>query len=296
MVSKHIDSTPLRVLSLESRRGDEMRSLIERHGGLATVAPSMREIVIAENAAAFAFGNRLFAGGIDVVVFMTGVGATALMEALETRWSRAEVLSVMSVCRTVVRGPKPAAVLSKWGLRIDDRVPEPNTWRDLLSTMETAFLLSGKTIAIQEYGKPSDDLYYELIERNALVVRVPVYRWALPEDVQPLIDAVRQTVEESFDLILFTSAQQFHHIMTVADTLGLSQKWLEAANRCVVASIGPTATETLRDGGLPVDLQPTHPRMGPLVRESLDLGRGLLLTKRGLQRAADFENSKQPDG
>ena len=84
--------------------------------------------------------------------------------------------------------------------------------------------------------------------------------------------------------------------MTVADTLGLSQKWLEAANRCVVASIGPTATETLRDGGLPVDLQPTHPRMGPLVRESLDLGRGLLLTKRGLQRAADFENSKQPDG
>ena len=238
--------TPLRVLSLESRRADEMRSLIERHGGVATVAPSMREIPLEENPAAFAFGEELLAGRIDVVVFLTGVGAAALMESLETRWPRAEIVSALERCITVVRGPKPTVVLSKWGLRIDHRAPEPNTWRELLSTLAAAVDLSGRRIAIQEYGKPSDELYRELEARGASLLPVPVYRWVLPVETAPLRDAVHRTIAGDFDLILFTSAQQLHSVLEIAGESGLASEWLAAANRCVVASIGPTATETDR--------------------------------------------------
>ena len=275
------ERTPLRVLSLESRRADEMRSLIERHGGVATVAPSMREIPLEENPAAFAFGEELLAGRIDVVVFLTGVGAAALMESLETRWPRAEILSAMERCITVVRGPKPTVVLSKWGLRIDHRAPEPNTWRELLSTLADAVDLSGRRIAIQEYGKPSDELYRELESRGASLLPVPVYRWALPTETAPLRDAVHRTIAGDFDVILFTSAQQLHSVLEIAGESGLSSEWLAAANRCVVASIGPTATETLVEGGLGVDLQPSHPKMGPLVKEAIEAGRRLLAGKQG---------------
>ncbi len=275
------ERTPLRVLSLESRRADEMRSLIERHGGVATVAPSMREIPLEENPAAFAFGEELLAGRIDVVVFLTGVGAAALMESLETRWPRAEVVSAMERCITVVRGPKPTVVLSKWGLRIDHRAPEPNTWRELLNTLTAAVDLSGRRIAIQEYGKPSDELYRELESRGASLLPVPVYRWALPAETAPLRDAVHRTIAGDFDVILFTSAQQLHSVLEIAGESGLSSEWLSAANRCVVASIGPTATETLVEGGLGVDLQPSHPKMGPLVKEAIEAGRRLLAGKQG---------------
>lgn len=275
------ERTPLRVLSLESRRADEMRSLIERHGGVATVAPSMREIPLEENPAAFAFGEELLAGRIDVVVFLTGVGAAALMESLETRWLRAEIVSALERCITVVRGPKPTVVLSKWGLRIDHRAPEPNTWRELLSTLAAAVDLSGRRIAIQEYGKPSDELYRALESRGANLLPVPVYRWSLPVETAPLRDAVHRTIAGDFDLILFTSAQQLHSVLEIAGESGLSSEWLVAANRCVVASIGPTATETLVEGGLGVDLQPSHPKMGPLVKEAIEAGRRLLAGKQG---------------
>ena len=275
------ERTPLRILSLESRRADEMRSLIERHGGVATVAPSMREIPLEENPAALAFGEELLAGRIDVVVFLTGVGATALMETLETRWPRAEIVSALERCITVVRGPKPTVVLSKWGLRIDHRAPEPNTWRELLSTLANAVDLSGRRIAIQEYGKPSDELYRALESRGASLLPVPVYRWALPVETAPLRDAVQRTIASDFDVILFTSAQQLHSVLEIASESGLSSEWLAAANRCVVASIGPTATETLVEGGLGVDLQPSHPKMGPLVKEALEAGRRLLAGKQG---------------
>lgn len=279
MTSTGNATTSLRVLSLESRRGDDMRSLIERHGGVATIAPSMREIPLAENPAAFAFGDELLAGRVDVVVFMTGVGASALMETLETRWPRATILSALDGCTTVVRGPKPTVVLSKWGLRIDHKAPEPNTWRELLATLAAARSLSGCRIAIQEYGKPSEELYRELAARGASVLPVPVYRWALPEDTSPLRSAVDRTIAGEFDVILFTSAQQLHHVLAIAEESGRSCEWLSAANRCVVASIGPTATETLQEGGLIVDLQPSHPKMGPLVKETLEAGRRLLAAK-----------------
>jgi len=74
----------LRVLSLESRRAEQMAALIRHHGGTPVSAPSMREIPIQENAAALAFARDLFAGQFDAVIFLTGVGTRILFGAVET--------------------------------------------------------------------------------------------------------------------------------------------------------------------------------------------------------------------
>ena len=270
----------LRVCSFESRKGAEMRSFIERHSGVATIVPSMREVPLDENPEAFAFAEALLGGQVDVLIFMTGVGARGLLEVLETRYARADLFLAMQACCVIVRGPKPAGVLREWKVRFDHHVPEPNTWRELLELLAQHVPVLGKRVAIQEYGVPNEELYQELTARGADVRRVPVYRWELPEDSRPLRESIHDTIAGRFDVLLFTSTNQLHNILAVAEEFHVREAWLEAARRCVVASIGPTATETLVAAGLPPDLEPQHPKMGHLVRETAEAARAILNRKR----------------
>ncbi|MDA0810490.1 MAG: uroporphyrinogen-III synthase [Planctomycetota bacterium] len=278
-------SDPLRVLSFESRKGDEMRSLIERNGGAATIAPAMKEVTLGMTDEIRTFFERLKEGTLDLLVFLTGVGTEALATAIETEHSREELLELMQRCRIVVRGPKPFAVLRKWNVRIDARAAEPNTWHEVVqSVLEVAGSehvgterpLEGCRIAVQEYGEPASGLYSELEKRGAAILPVPIYKWALPDDTAPLESAIEATIRGDFDVVLFTTAQHMVHVLKIADRMGKKDEWLAAARKCVVASIGPTASERMIECGLPVDFQPTHPHMGHLVRESLEAAAGLL--------------------
>ena len=264
-------SAPLRVCSFESRKAVEMRSLLERNGAEATVVESMREIPLGITPEIREFLTRLRTGQLDVMIFLTGVGAEALATAIETEVPREELYPLLEKCRIVVRGPKPSAALRKWGVRIDARAAEPNTWQEVVpAVLEAAGEnLCGKQIAVQEYGSPSSELYAALSQHGASVLAVPVYKWDLPEDTAPLQQAIRDAVSGNFDVLLLTTAQQLVHTLHVAESIGLRDEWLSAARRCFVGSIGPTASERLREFGLPVDLEPSHPHMGHLVRETL---------------------------
>lgn len=277
-------SRPLRVCSFESRKQDEMRSLIERHGGVPTIAASLREVPLENNVAVFEFLDRLLAGELQIVIFMTGVGARAMLEVVETRVPRSTFFEALQRCCVIVRGPKPTAVLREWGVRIDHRAPEPNTWRELLSVIDiglnapntdsaavkpTVSSLRESTIAVQEYGLPSEEFYAALRTRGATVLPVPVYRWELPTDLAPLKAAIRATVANEFDVLLVTSAQQIRNVLEIAERLQLHEQFLTATRRCLIGSIGPTCSEALREAGLHIDLEPSHPHMGHLVREAL---------------------------
>jgi len=48
----------------------------------------------------------------------------------------------------------------------------------------------------------------------------------------------------------------------------------------VVASIGPTASERLRHYDLPIDFEPSHSKMGVLVKETSEQAHRLLEAKR----------------
>ncbi|HUE16971.1 MAG TPA: uroporphyrinogen-III synthase [Planctomycetaceae bacterium] len=257
-----------------------MRSLIERQGAVATVVPSMREVPLESNPLVFAFAETLLGGRVDVVVFLTGIGARMLLEVAETRFDREALLAALRRVTVAVRGPKPVAVLREWNVPVAIRAAEPNTWHELVSALEAAGAIAGKRIAIQEYGRPSTELYRELSRLGAVVEAVPVYRWILPEDTAPLRTAVRETIEGRFDLLLFTSAHQLDCVLEVAEAAGEKEAWLQAARSCVIASIGPTASEALRDSGLPVDVEARPTRMGHLVRAAIEAAPAILAAKR----------------
>jgi uroporphyrinogen decarboxylase len=262
-----------RVVALESRRAAEMETLIRSYGGDPLVAPSMREVPLEENEAAFRFAEALVTGELDAVLFLTGVGTRTLAQALESRYAPDELADALSRVTTVARGPKPVKALRELGVEPDVTIPEPNTWREVLQTLETAphgLELEGARIAVQEYGIPNESLLKGLEERGAVVTRVPVYRWALPEDVGPLRGAVRELAEGRARVLLFTNATQVEHLLKTAGEMGLEQRLRESLAGMVVCSIGPTCTEVMEQYGLPVHLEPEHPRMGHLVREATE--------------------------
>lgn len=259
-----------RVCSFESRRASEMQSLIERGGAIATIAPSLKEIPIEDNSAALAFGDQLARGEIDIVIFLTGVGAQGLLDVLQTKHPLESVQGWLSRTMVIVRGPKPVAVLRQSGIRVDYRAAEPNTWRELVQLIDdTPIPIAGQTVAIQEYGQAQPELTKALTDRLAQVIPVPVYKWDLPDDIGPLEQSIRDTIAGQFDILLFTSAQQAVNVLEIAQRLGLREEWIRAAKKCVIGSIGPTATETLEGLGLRPDLEPSHGKMGHLVMETI---------------------------
>ncbi len=273
----------LRVLSLESRRGPEMTKLIANHGGEATVAPSMREIPLETNTEALAFARKLARGEFDVVIFLTGVGTRALSRVAETIYPLDQFLEELRKVAIVARGPKPVAVLREWNVPIALTAPEPNTWRELLRALDenaAALPLKERRVAVQEYGVSNPELIAGLNERGALVTLVPVYEWALPADTGPLRSAIVGIARNQFDVILFTTATQADHLLQVAAEMNQEEALRRALSRMLVASIGPTTSERLREFGVAPDLEPTHPKMGYLVSETAQRSAEMLRKKR----------------
>jgi uroporphyrinogen-III synthase len=276
----------LRVIAFESRRAAEIATLIERQGGEPFVAPAMREVPLGDQHEALAFAGALARGAIDVIVLLTGVGTRALAEAVASVLPREQLVAALGRVVTVARGPKPVAALRELGLAPTLTIPEPNTWRELLAGLDARGPLTGTRIAVQEYGVSNPELLAGLAARGAVVTRVPVYRWALPDDVGPLRAAVTRLAAADADVALFTSATQVEHLVQVARETGALDDVRRGMARVVVGSVGPVCSEALRRAGFAVDVEPTHPKMGPLVLETMRAAPAMLATRRGAPRLA----------
>jgi uroporphyrinogen-III synthase len=249
----------LRVLSLESRRATEMSKLIETYGGKPIVAPSMREVPLETNTEAQDFTRKLLSGEFDAVVLLTGVGTRALTRVAETVCAREEFVAALKKIPVVARGPKPVAALD------ENRSTLP---------------LKEKRVAVQEYGAPNAELLAGLADRGAKVTQVPIYEWALPEDVQPLRDAVTALTNAKVDVALFTTSIQISHLLKIAAEMGKEKETAAAFAKILVGSIGPVTSEELRAHGIPADMDPSHPKMGFLVNEVAQRSAELLAKKR----------------
>ena len=269
------------VAAFESRMAEHMAKLIARYGGNPMVAPSMQEIPLENNRDALVFAARLMAGDVDLLILLTGVGTRTLVNVWKTELAHEAIQQALAKTTLVCRGPKPIAALKELGLKPHVTVPEPNTWRDILQTLDAwkPEGLTGFRIAIQEYGTANADLARGLIERGARVTSVAVYRWALPDDVEPLKRTLRSIVDGSVSVLLFTSAAQADHVVKLLDATDELAAFRDALGNTVVASIGPITSQRLRHYDFPVDFEPSHARMGILVKEASEQAGGILTRK-----------------
>ncbi len=267
------------VLAFESRRAKEIETLITTFGGRPMVAPAMREIPTQSDAAALDFAEALIAGRFDAVIFLTGVGARALVDTVERAGRKRPFLEALARAKVVTRGPKPVAVLRDLQVPVWVNAPEPNTWRELIAAIDEHardWPPAGKRVAVQEYGVSNAELLDALRARGSSVTAIQAYQWAMPEDTAPLEQAARALARGDVDVIVITSGIQFVHFWKIVQQLGIEPDVRRGLQRALVASIGPSASAELRRHDVKPSFEPTHPKMGLLIREAAERAADLL--------------------
>ncbi len=272
----------LRVLSLESRRSVEVAKLIRTYGGEPLTAPAMREIPLDSNQPIVEFTEALLRGAFDLVIFTTGVGVRTLVKTVSEHYDREEFLTALRSVKIAARGPKSSSALRELDIPITVVAPEPFTWRSLMSALEAKLgsSLQGMDIAVQEYGTSNPELLTALAEKSVSITRLLVYQWALPEDVQPLREAVLALAHGHVDVVLFMNAGQVAHLFLMAERMGYTEALYEGFRSTVIGSIGPSTTEGLSLCGLTPNYEPTQSKMGFLIKEISQNASALLEQKR----------------
>ena len=75
------------------------------------------------------------------------------------------------------------------------------------------------------------ELLEALRQRGAEVFPVPIYRWALPENTDPLKKVLGEIIAGNIQVILVTNAAQIDHVMQLLEQEGSTAQFKEACKR-----------------------------------------------------------------
>lgn len=249
---------------LESRLSTQLADLVRKNGGHPVSAPALREEPDIDLKRIHDLVHEWAHTPPDIFILQTGVGTRALFSAADSLSLTSNLLATLERAQVVVRGPKPTAALRARNVRIDLSAADPYTTAEVLRELVSTEL-SGKRVVVQRYGEPNEELDRALKAAGAQVTEVPTYRWALPENVQPLIDLIDALAQRRIDATVFTSASQVENLFAVAETQGGQQALRDDLNATLVASIGPVCSRALRQHGVAIKLEASPPKLGPLV-------------------------------
>jgi uroporphyrinogen-III synthase len=252
-----------RIALLEARMTEEAAFLVRQLGGIPYGVPAVREVVHPEQVDSFI--AALSSGRLSVVIFLTGVGVTALLrEATRFGWLEA-TLSALRLTIVACRGPKPLAVLTHHHVPVHVAAAEPYTTRELLAALATVDL-NQRTVALVHYGEPNRALAAALAARGARLEELSLYEWKMPDDLEPLNVLVTELIAGRVDAIAFTNEIQCRHLFRIADARGLSGPLADALNTdTIVAAIGPVCADALQALGVTPDVIPARTKMGSMI-------------------------------
>lgn len=202
---------------------------------------------------------------VDIVVFMTGVGAAALFAEAERMGRAAALVTGLQVTTNVCRGPKPVAPLRQRGVPISITVPRPYTTADVITALG-GLRLTDRGLAVLHYGERNAELAAALDAAGARLRELCLYEWKLPEDTHPLEAFVAAVVAGDLDAVAFTSQVQVRHLFQVAASRGHAQPLRDALNqKTATAAVGPTCAAALEAAGVAPRVVPANPKMGPMI-------------------------------
>ncbi len=252
------------VAILESRLGAQIVELIAKRGGKPLHAPALSEIPDLEPAFIAKLIGEWEAAPVKAAIFQTGVGTRALFKATDELGLSEKLLALLAASTVIVRGPKPTGALNSRGVRIDLVAGDPYTTTEVIAQLDT-LQLAGECVVVQRYGGKNVELESWLQAQGATVLEIPVYRWAMPENTQPLADLIAALARHEVAAVVFTSASQVHNLFDYAKTQGTDTTLAAYLNASKVASIGPVCTVALAQFGVHPQIEAKPPKLGPLI-------------------------------
>ena len=255
------------VAFVEARMPDAMAGLIRRHGGVPLAAPVLQENYLTDSPEVRQAVADVCAGRVDTAIFLTGVGANAMLSIADAMGRQDEFIAALQEISVVARSPKPGRVLRRHQIPITVMPPEPYTSADLTAALAASELpLDGRQVIVQRYGGPDAELPTYLRQQGALSRELVLYDWNLPDDHAPAVAMIDAMVAGQVDALAFTSRPQVPNLLAIAEQAGRADRLRASlANGVAIASVGPVCTRKLQEYGIRVDVEPGHPHMGSLV-------------------------------
>jgi uroporphyrinogen-III synthase len=238
----------------EGRQLEELAALLEKEGAATLRCPLLSILDAPDAGPVLAWIRELVAGRFDYVVLLTGEGLRRLLGFAEREGLRDELVAALGKVKIVTRGPKPGQALKEVGLKPTLVAAAPTT-EGVIATLR-AERLAGKTVGVQLYSESNPPLTDFLASAGATVRTVQPYIYAPAADSERVADLIRRGANGEVDAIVFTSSPQIDRLYEVAAEQKLEEAWQRALGRMKIASVGPVASETLRQKGARVDLQP----------------------------------------
>lgn len=247
-----------------ARRREEFTSLLRRRGAEVVEAPALEIVPLPDDTELYAATKACLAVKPDYLVASTGIGFRGWMEAADGWGVRALLCQQMQASQRYARGPKASGAMRAAGLDASWSPPSESS-ADLLTQLLKEDL-QGKRVVVQQHGAAMPEFSGALRQAGATVVDVPVYRWAVPSDVQPLHRMADTVATAGLDAITFTSAPAVDTLLNVALADGIQDRMLAALRTQVLAAcVGPICAEPLSRHGVEC-LVPDRFRIGALVR------------------------------
>ncbi len=247
------------------RRWEEQAELLSRRGASVLHGPTMTTLYLASDDDLREATLTLLDNPPDYLVATTGIGIRAWLETASSWGLVDRLVDALGDTLVIARGPKAAAAVQAGGLKVWAKSATERM--DALVALLLNEPLSGKVVAVQEYGMPNPELRVALTDAGAGVVEVPVYRWRLPDETGSAQRLVEAVLEGRVDAVTFTSAPAVHNMFAIAAQTGVDDDLRRAFNDGVVAGcVGPVCAGGAREEGIEAPLVPAVGRLGLLVR------------------------------
>lgn len=249
------------------RRWSEQAELFRRRGAEVLHGPTMATVDLSGDEALRQATRAVIEHAPDYTVVTTGMGFRLWRESA-TAWGLADDLDrALGAGAVIARGAKAASAVRHAGLEVAWRAPR-ETMADVVAYLEEVAGKQHPRIAVQLFDPGEGASTQALRGLAGALVEVPVYRWRLPEDVDPARRLVAEVVARRLDAVTFTSQPAVRQMVRIADRDGAGSALVDALNGGVVAScVGPVCAEAAREVGIVDPLWPDPPRLPAMVRQ-----------------------------
>ncbi len=195
----------------------------------------------------------------DWVIFTSVNGVHFFWERLLTKTDHPGLPSSLNVCAI---GPGTARGLEEKGIRVD-YMPSEYVAEAVVQGFEKIGV-KGKRILLARVKKARDVLPKSLRAMGTTVDVVETYRTVKPRGGSKRLKSI--LTEDRIDVVTFTSSSTVSHFVEL-----LEKEDLPALLRGVaIASIGPVTTQTVRQHGLDVRIQPADYTIPALTQAIVD--------------------------
>jgi uroporphyrinogen-III synthase len=254
------------VAILEHRFTKEFSTLFERFGAKVYACPILEERPVENRTELQEFVRHVVSGNLDLMIFLTGVGARFLISEAESIGVKDDFLRALGELTVVVRGPKPVNALRQFGVRVDV-IPANPTTEGVIEALRTRDL-QNRRVGVQLYGTPNPQLVSALEGRGAKVTPVQVYGYGAASDSSAVGALISRILDGQVQVVAFTSAPQVGMLFDFAGQLGVTDALTTALKSGVmtIASIGEVTSRALAEKGLTARIVPQQSKMGAMAQ------------------------------